>query len=431
MMKNLAVAAVFAAGANALVPRSNTCCFGLTASGSASGSIGQLDDGQNRIGGNLPPAQYCIDSAGGITDGHGRGCILTPPTTQFQCDEGAKPTNGFFIDSDGTVQYNGSPKFVACETGENGGLNIYTTESDAQTGCKPVTLHADSCKAGGSSAPAPAPASSAPPSPAPAPESSAPASPAPAPESSAPASPVSPAPEQPSPAPETSSGCPSAPAPESSAPASPAPAPESSAPASSAPAPESSAPASPAPAPESSAPPSGTAPAPQPSSSSGGCGTTLQKGNYEYPHLIIPVDSSAPDKAEGTSYNGTITSTISSIFNFDIPSEDSGKQCSLVFLFPKKEDLETSSFSFSGDGKLDFVSLDSPAKQSTSSSNAPGVKSELGTFTVAPGNNYTISTFSCPAGQTVAYEISNAGSTNLNYFQDYNPSPIGLYIITC
>ncbi|KAL1850857.1 hypothetical protein Plec18170_006694 [Paecilomyces lecythidis] len=431
MIKNLAVAAVFAAGANALVPRGSTCCFGLTASGSASGTVGQLDDGQNRIGGGLPPAQYCIDSAGGITDGHGRGCILTPPTTQFQCDEGAKPTNGFSIDSDGTVQYNGSPQFVACETGQNGGLNIYTTSSDAQTGCKQITLHADSCKAGGSSTPAPAPASSAAPAPessvpasAPAPESSAPASPAPAPESSAPASPA-PAPESSAPAPQSSSGCPSAPAPESSAPASPAPAPESSAPASPAPAPSS------APAPESSAAPSGTAPAPQPSSSSGGCGTTLQKGSYEFPHLIIPVDSSAPDKAEGTSYNGTITSTISSIFNFDIPKEDSGKQCSLVFLFPEKEDLETSSFSFSGDGKLDFVSLDSPAQQSTSSSNAPGVKSELGTFTVAPGNNYTISTFSCPAGQTVAYEISNAGSTNLDYFQDYNPSPIGLFITTC
>lgn len=77
MMKNLAVAAAFAAGANALVPRSNTCCFGLTASGSASGTIGQLSDGQNRIGGGLPAAQYCIDSSGGITDSNGRGCILT------------------------------------------------------------------------------------------------------------------------------------------------------------------------------------------------------------------------------------------------------------------------------------------------------------------------------------------------------------------
>lgn len=70
--------AAFAAGSNALVGRSDSCCFGLTASGGASGALGQLSDGQNRIGDNsLPPAHYCIDSTGSITDGSRRGCILT------------------------------------------------------------------------------------------------------------------------------------------------------------------------------------------------------------------------------------------------------------------------------------------------------------------------------------------------------------------
>lgn len=77
-MKNtFAIAALALGGANALVARDNTCCFHLTASGGASGSVGQLDDGQNRIGGGLPPTQFCIDSNGGITDSSGRGCILT------------------------------------------------------------------------------------------------------------------------------------------------------------------------------------------------------------------------------------------------------------------------------------------------------------------------------------------------------------------
>lgn len=71
-------AALFAAGSNALVGRSDSCCFGLTATGGVSGPMGQLSDGQNRIGDNsLPPAQYCIDSTGSITDASGRGCILT------------------------------------------------------------------------------------------------------------------------------------------------------------------------------------------------------------------------------------------------------------------------------------------------------------------------------------------------------------------
>lgn len=79
-MKNLATIAAFAAGANALVGRSSTCCFHLTAAGGIPGTLGQLSDGQNRILGGLPPAQYCIDSAGAVKDTNGRGCILTGKT---------------------------------------------------------------------------------------------------------------------------------------------------------------------------------------------------------------------------------------------------------------------------------------------------------------------------------------------------------------
>ncbi|KAJ4299152.1 hypothetical protein N0V90_004396 [Kalmusia sp. IMI 367209] len=56
-----------------------------------SGYIGQIADGQNRIGGSLPVAQFLFGygpKGGEITDKNGRGCILTPPTKQFQCDEG-------------------------------------------------------------------------------------------------------------------------------------------------------------------------------------------------------------------------------------------------------------------------------------------------------------------------------------------------------
>lgn len=77
-MKNFIAIAALAAGTNALVGRSDSCCFHLTASGGASGEVGQLSDGQNRIGDNsLSPAQFCIDSQGAITDSNGRGCILT------------------------------------------------------------------------------------------------------------------------------------------------------------------------------------------------------------------------------------------------------------------------------------------------------------------------------------------------------------------
>jgi hypothetical protein len=78
MMRKFITIAAFAAGTNALVGRSDSCCFHLTSSGDAPGKLGQLSDGQNRIGDNsLSPAQYCIDSKGAITDSNGRGCILT------------------------------------------------------------------------------------------------------------------------------------------------------------------------------------------------------------------------------------------------------------------------------------------------------------------------------------------------------------------
>jgi hypothetical protein len=319
-MKNFYTLAAFAAGANALVPRGGSCCFHLDASGGMTGSVGQLSDGQNRIGDNsLSPAQFCISSDGSITDGNGRGCILTPPTTQFQCDTGATPTPGFSVSSSGMLEFNGSPDFIACETGQNGGANIHTTNSSALGQCEKIMLNADSC--------------SAPPAP--------------------------------------------------------------------------------------------------PAPTSNNCQTTLTSGNFEFPHLIVPIDSKSPDTAFGTQFNGTVTSTISSIFNFDIPQSDSGKSCSLVFLFPELKDLVTSSFSFSGDGQIDFAKLSKPADTKTTFNNAPSVSQDLGDITVSPGHSFVVSTFSCPAGQAIAFEMKNAGSTNLNFFQDFNPSPIGLFITVC
>ncbi|TKA52537.1 hypothetical protein B0A55_11941, partial [Friedmanniomyces simplex] len=61
------------------------CCFNINAfsNGGPSGPVRQLGDGQNRIGQHgLPQGKYCLDNNGGLTDASGRGCILTPPTTQ-------------------------------------------------------------------------------------------------------------------------------------------------------------------------------------------------------------------------------------------------------------------------------------------------------------------------------------------------------------
>jgi hypothetical protein len=85
-MKNLAIVAALAADSNAhaLAPRGPPgCCFKLTASGGTTGPVGQLIDGQNRIGGGLSPVTYCIDKDGEIADSSDRPCILTREFTSL------------------------------------------------------------------------------------------------------------------------------------------------------------------------------------------------------------------------------------------------------------------------------------------------------------------------------------------------------------
>lgn len=77
-MRSFIAVAAFAATTNAFVGRRDNCCFHLTSSGGLSGDLGQLDDGQVRIGDNsLSASSFCIDANGVITDGAGRGCIIT------------------------------------------------------------------------------------------------------------------------------------------------------------------------------------------------------------------------------------------------------------------------------------------------------------------------------------------------------------------
>ncbi|KAK8875278.1 GPI anchored cell wall protein [Apiospora arundinis] len=162
----------------------------------------------------------------------------------------------------------------------------------------------------------------------------------------------------------------------------------------------------------------------------GSCpGGVRNAGELTLPNLIIPVDSTQPQKKAGTSFNGQVSSTISSVFNFDIPASLKGKTCTVKFLFPEKKTLETSDFSFSGSGALDFSKLSKGVDQSASYATLPSGTS-MGSQTVKPGNAYTVGSFPCPGGDSVAIKMSGSGSTSLTFFEDYNPCPIGLFITT-
>ncbi|KAI5197989.1 hypothetical protein E4T39_06954 [Aureobasidium subglaciale] len=536
-MKNVYTTLGLALGASAnLLPR-DQCCFSLNAAGGKSGVIGQLGDGQNRVGqsGGLANQQgtYCL-SNGGLTDQSGRGCILTPPTTQFQCDVGASPTTGFSVNSNGDLTYNGNTQFFACATGDNGGYNIYTVTTGDQTGCVKITLNTGGqcAGAGSDNGGSFAPASSAPPAsqraasapPASAPPASAPPS-APASQgtpcatdyvvngqtvtftaqpsscmamstgggSQPPASygggnqlpatngggnggaqpPASQPPAtQPPGAMETSTiyqttytatvyscppevgDCPATnvgvgggePTAAIPAPSGPASQPAASKPASSGPAQSvpASQPAGSQPA-GSALPPSGTPNGNGNGANGNACPTALT-GAYQTPHAIIPINKDQPGTSYGTQYNAYLSSSNSTIFNFDIPSSYSGKQCSVIFLFPNKSDLETSDFTISGSGGIKFDLLSSPAPLSVSYSSYPAVTSTMGIVaSISPGNSYVVATGACQAGTTMSILASGTGGMSLTVrslvrtisliilltFITGNPSPIGVYITSC
>lgn len=238
------------------------------------------------------------DRSIGFVDGQGRGCIFTPPTTQYQCDTGANATTGFSISCNGTISYHGQvsrdwddsipgqlraddaartpsgpvpPAKTAATTSTRSpsrtSLAVWPSgwyvgrESPHLQDLLTVLLtsfqEADSCHA---ECPAPPPAATPTPTPTPA-----------------------------------------------------------------------------------------------------ACPAELT-GSWQFPHLIVPVNSAEPDKAYGTQFNGTASGTISTIFNFDIPASYAGKECSIEFLFPTQDQLETSAYTYSP-GMFNFAFLKGAATE--------------------------------------------------------------------
>ncbi|OCK72909.1 hypothetical protein K432DRAFT_411247 [Lepidopterella palustris CBS 459.81] len=154
-------------------------------------------------------------------------------------------------------------------------------------------------------------------------------------------------------------------------------------------------------------------------------------GDFQFPHLIAPIDSSYPHDHFGPSFNGDICGTKSTLYTFDIPKSYAGKHCELVFLFPNAGEMETSSFKFSGHGELRFSELESIATSDTTYASAGKKIKELGSYKVEPGNTYLIEQNKCPGGQSVTIEIEGSEGMCLDYFQDWNPKPIGLYVNAC
>ncbi|KAK3057831.1 hypothetical protein LTR09_000906 [Extremus antarcticus] len=150
----------------------------------------------------------------------------------------------------------------------------------------------------------------------------------------------------------------------------------------------------------------------------------------EFPHMIIHVDSSRPDQALGNFFNGTASSTVSSIFNFDFPSSLADKTCHMVFTLPTQDQLETSAFELGGQQTFTLSYLAEVATKETTYNNAPKEDDILKSFTITPSTAVTISEREgCSAGSARSFRLDAVGDSYINYFQDFNPCPIGLYVM--
>jgi len=189
----------------------------------------------------------------------------------------------------------------------------------------------------------------------------------------------------------------------------------------------------------SSAAPTATSTTAPRSTSAASCPTNIDSGSFQFPHLIVPTSPDAPDYAFGNSYTAHITSTNTTLFNFDVPSDAPYTgTCALIFLFPFASATQSGSYTFTGieeeegeDGGLDFALLSGIATAETTYKSTSTVATDYGTTKILPGNNYTVATFPCPAGETVTYSGSSVGGVGLSYFENSAPSAIGLYMVPC
>jgi len=164
-----------------------------------------------------------------------------------------------------------------------------------------------------------------------------------------------------------------------------------------------------------------------------GCPRELPAGNFEFPHYITQISKSQPDKSFGPQYNGVFTpNDISSIFSFDIPASRADANCTLEFLFPKKAQLTTSNFDYSGGGSFFWTGYNPgscPGPQTTYNNQpAPGPFPPFPPVHMEPGNAYTIDVGPCFVGAgTCVAGLTATNDTNFWFFQDSNECPIGVY----
>ncbi|KAJ4310302.1 hypothetical protein N0V94_008512 [Neodidymelliopsis sp. IMI 364377] len=158
----------------------------------------------------------------------------------------------------------------------------------------------------------------------------------------------------------------------------------------------------------------------------------------QFPHLIVPVDANAPDKAYGTQLSGAITQQKYTEISFDVPSNDA-QWCQLQF-FLNTNPMKGAPWTLWGQAPYQFnvSSLPSTINKDTDTWNKrPQPIKTLATVTLTHSGNASISggaVYPCPKGQVAQFLLHPASDDRdfgLTWFElDYPSSEGGPHGIT-
>jgi glucan endo-1,3-beta-D-glucosidase len=145
-------------------------------------------------------------------------------------------------------------------------------------------------------------------------------------------------------------------------------------------------------------------------------------GLYEIPHLLVPIDLSNAGNIIGNRYVAQISSTHSTLFNFDIPPEYQGKTCNLVFHVPPESQEWWHPWHLTTPGGIIFSKLEVPATAISSSDSVSSSSSgPIGAVNSLESGGYLVNSAPCEAGKKLGYRADALGATDLQYFQMTSP----------
>lgn len=132
----------------------------------------------------------------------------------------------------------------------------------------------------------------------------------------------------------------------------------------------------------------------------------------------------------GNGFTAQLSSSISTVFVFDIRPEYQGKTCNLVFYVPPTTPSGgLAPYNIKTPGGINVSRLTNHIATPKINANSVGSSTPIGTVpSVQPASEYTIGSAPCDAGRRVGYQVDAIGGFTMDFFQMTSP-PLGLFVV--